>query len=71
MISEKQVNADPRSQAHEPEMEAGYDDGSFPPTFEGLERKFLEDIMKLTKEHDNAEDAENARHREVRASYSS
>ncbi|CAA7398770.1 unnamed protein product [Spirodela intermedia] len=64
MLTEKQVNADPRSQSHEQEMEAGYDDGSFPQTFEGLERKFLEDIMKLTKEHDNAEDAENARHRE-------
>lgn len=61
---EKQVNRDPRSQARPEEMEAGYEDSTLPQTFEGLEQKFLHDIMKLTKEHQDAEDAENARHRE-------
>lgn len=34
-------------------------------TFEDLEKKFLDDIMKLAKEQNDAEDAENARQREV------
>ncbi|MQL98663.1 hypothetical protein Taro_031386, partial [Colocasia esculenta] len=66
LSSEKQVNTEPRAQAHEQEMEVGYEDDSLPQTFEGLERKFIEDLMNLTKEHQDAEDAENARHREVR-----
>uniref|UniRef100_A0A1D1YH16 Centrosome-associated protein CEP250 n=1 Tax=Anthurium amnicola TaxID=1678845 RepID=A0A1D1YH16_9ARAE len=61
--SEKQASTYPRAQAQEQEMEAGFED-SLPQTFEGLERKFLEDIIKLSKEHQDAEDVENARHRE-------
>lgn len=61
---EKQVNIDPRSQPHEEEMDIGYEEKTLSPTFEGLEEKFLDDIMKLTKEQTDAEDAEIARHRE-------
>lgn len=57
--SEKQMVRDPREN-----KEVGYDDSNHPQTFEGLEDKFLEDIMKLTKEQQEAEDKENARHRE-------
>ncbi|KAJ4971165.1 hypothetical protein NE237_004264 [Protea cynaroides] len=61
---EKPVNRDPRSQSHEQDMEIGYEDNTSAHTFEGLEQKFLDEIMKLTKEQSDAEDAENARHRE-------
>ncbi|GLU19085.1 hypothetical protein SLE2022_353520 [Rubroshorea leprosula] len=61
--SEKQ-NADLRSRQHEEDMEIGYEDNHSSKTFEGLEKKFLDDIMKLAKEQNDAEDAENARHRE-------
>lgn len=62
---EKQVNIDPRSQPHGEEMDIGYEEKTLSHTFEGLEQKFLDDIMKLTKEQTDAEDAEIARHREV------
>ncbi|KAG1333902.1 Centrosome-associated protein CEP250 [Cocos nucifera] len=61
---EKQAIRDPRAQARQEEMETGFEDNTLPQTFEGLEQKFLHDIMKLSKEHQDAEDAENARHRE-------
>ncbi|ONK68835.1 uncharacterized protein A4U43_C05F16510 [Asparagus officinalis] len=61
---EKQGNKDPRTQARQDDMEVGYEDNILPQTFEGLEQKFIQDIMKLTKEHQDAEDIENARHRE-------
>lgn len=62
---EKQANRDPRAQARQEEMEVGYEDNTLPQTFEGLEQNFFHDIMKLTKEQQDAEDLENARHREV------
>ncbi|KAL3616046.1 hypothetical protein CASFOL_040340 [Castilleja foliolosa] len=34
------------------------------PTLEGLKQRFIDDLMKLSKEQTDAEDAENARHRE-------
>ncbi|KAF8403394.1 hypothetical protein HHK36_011496 [Tetracentron sinense] len=61
---DKQVNEDPGAQPHEQDMEIGYEDNTLPQTVEGLEHKFLDDIMKLTKEQSDAEDVENARHRE-------
>ncbi|XP_059664850.1 uncharacterized protein LOC132311127 [Cornus florida] len=64
MGSEKQGNNDRRSQPHEEDMDVGYDDNVLLQTFDGLEQKFLDDIMKLTKDQTDAEDAENARHRE-------
>ncbi|KAH7561324.1 hypothetical protein ACOSQ2_016238 [Xanthoceras sorbifolium] len=61
---EKQNNNDHRSRPHEEDMDVGYEDKPLSNTFEGLEQKFLDDIMKLVKEQNDAEDAENARHRE-------
>ncbi|XP_071709483.1 uncharacterized protein [Rutidosis leptorrhynchoides] len=62
-ISEKQVN-DIRSQPREADMEIGYDDNVAAQTYEGLEQRFYDEILKLSKELNDAEDAENARHRE-------
>lgn len=53
---DKQANKD---------LEIGYDDNNLPLTFDGLEQKFLQDFLKLSKEQQAAEDTENARHREV------
>ena len=64
LASEKQGN-DLRSQSREEDMEIGYEDNVGGQTFEGLEQRFYDDILKLTKEQNDAEDAENARHREV------
>lgn len=65
MPLERQGGGDHRSQHHEEDMDIGYEDNRVPQTFEGLEQGFLDDIMKLSKEQTDAEDAENARHREV------
>lgn len=46
-------------------MDIGYEDNPISQTFEGLEQKFFDGILKLAKDQSNAEDAENARHREV------
>ena len=46
-------------------MEVGYEQNLLSQTLEGLEEKFLDDIMKLAKEQNDAKDAENIRHREV------
>lgn len=62
---EKQNNSDPRSRPHEEDMDVGYEGKPLSNNFEGLEQKFIDDIMKLAKEQNDAEDAENARHREV------
>lgn len=64
MALEKQLGSDSRSQPRQDDVEAGFDDINHPPTFEVIEEKFLLDIMKLTKEQHEAEDKENARHRE-------
>ncbi|KAK6119834.1 hypothetical protein DH2020_046429 [Rehmannia glutinosa] len=64
MPLERQGGGDPRSQSHEEDMDIGYEDNRVMQTFEGLEQRFLDDIMKLSKEQTDAEDAENARHRE-------
>lgn len=57
-------NNDSRSQAHEEDMDVGYEGNHISQTFEGLEQNFRDDIIKLTKEQNDAEDAEYARHRE-------
>lgn len=64
MDLEKQTNKEHRLSAHEQDMEIGYEDKPSTPSFEGLEQRFLDEIMKLAKELSDAEDAENARHRE-------
>lgn len=62
---EKQTDSSMRSQSHDKEMNAGYEKMRSSQPFEALEQKFLDDIMRLSKELHDAEDAENARHREV------
>ncbi|PSR95448.1 Pericentriolar material 1 protein [Actinidia chinensis var. chinensis] len=63
MALEKQGNNDRRSQPPEEDMDIGYED-PLSQSFEGLEQRFLDDILKLSKEQSDAEDAENTRHRE-------
>ncbi|TYJ33132.1 hypothetical protein E1A91_A05G081900v1 [Gossypium mustelinum] len=63
-LSLEKQNADLRSRPHDENMEVGYEHNLLPPTLEGLEKKFHDDIMKLAKERNDAEDAENSRHRE-------
>lgn len=62
---EKQSNNDPRPQSHEEDMDIGYEDNPLSKTFESIDKKFYDDLLKLAKEQADAEDAENARHREV------
>lgn len=65
---ENQGNKETRLQSHEQEMEVGYEDNTYTPSqlsFEGMEQRFQDEIMKLIKDLSNAEDAENARHKEV------
>ncbi|XP_057980735.1 uncharacterized protein LOC131166314 [Malania oleifera] len=64
LVSEKQGNKESSIQPHEQDMDIGYEENPLPSSFEGLEKKFLDEIMKLTKEQNDAEDVENARHRE-------
>ncbi|XP_048232083.1 uncharacterized protein LOC8285979 isoform X2 [Ricinus communis] len=59
LVSEHQAN-----KHHEQDMDIGYEDNSLPLTFEVLEQRFLDEVTKLTTEQSDAEDAENARHRE-------
>eukprot|EP00258_Populus_trichocarpa_P007342 XP_002311929.3 uncharacterized protein LOC7486877 [Populus trichocarpa] len=51
------------TQPHDQDMELGFEDNSLPMSFEGLERKFFDEVTKLAKERGDAEVAENARHR--------
>ncbi|GAB2277738.1 hypothetical protein Dimus_012441 [Dionaea muscipula] len=64
--SDPKVGSNEESRVHtqEEDMEIGYEDDASAKTLETLEQKFLDDITKLTKEHVDAEDAENAQHRE-------
>lgn len=65
-IPDSKLGSSQESRVHpqEQDMEIGYEDNPALPTLEGLEQKFRGDIMKLTKEDADAEDAENARHKE-------
>ncbi|OMO52129.1 hypothetical protein CCACVL1_29347 [Corchorus capsularis] len=63
-LSLEKQNADPRSRRHDEDMQVGYEQDHLSQTLEGLEKKFLDDITKLAKEQNDAEDAENNRHRE-------
>ncbi|KAE9616787.1 hypothetical protein Lalb_Chr03g0028501 [Lupinus albus] len=60
---QNQSNSDSRSQAREEDRDVGYE-GNRSSQFEGLEKNFNDDIVKLAKELNDAEDAEQARHRE-------
>lgn len=55
----------PRSLVHKEDTDLIYEANNLSSTYEGLEQKFLDDILKLSKEQNDAEDVENARHREV------
>ncbi|KAK7292447.1 hypothetical protein RIF29_08228 [Crotalaria pallida] len=65
---QNQSNNDSRSQAREEDRDRDRDvgyEGNLPSqTFEGLEKNFNDDIVKLAKELNDAEDAEYVRHRE-------
>lgn len=61
---DKQGSKETRAQGQHDDMEVGYEDNIVPQTFESLEQKFIQDIMNLTKEQQDAEDTENSRHRE-------
>jgi hypothetical protein len=56
-------------EAHEEDMEIGYDDKPPTPTYEGLEQRFIDEIMKLVGERSDKENAEFARHNEVSIQY--
>ncbi|XP_021296589.1 uncharacterized protein LOC110425853 [Herrania umbratica] len=60
---ENSANVENNAQSQEQDMEIGYEDNPSPLTFEGLERKFHDEIMKLVKEQSDTEDKENARHK--------
>jgi hypothetical protein len=62
---EKQPTKESRDQSRIERTETRYEDYNLPQTFEGLEQSFHEEIMMLSKELHDAEDAENSRHREV------
>lgn len=65
MAVEKQGGYGAHSQPCGDEIDMRFEENPLPHTFEGLEQKFLDDIMKLSKEQNDAEDAEITRHREV------
>uniref|UniRef100_A0A7N0TLK7 Uncharacterized protein n=1 Tax=Kalanchoe fedtschenkoi TaxID=63787 RepID=A0A7N0TLK7_KALFE len=48
----------------EQDMEIGYEETPSPLTFESLERKFNDEIVRLVKEHSDLEDVEITRHKE-------
>ncbi|PWA53994.1 hypothetical protein CTI12_AA439580 [Artemisia annua] len=62
---ESQENVDARSQSFEQDMEIGYEEsGPSEMTFERLEQKFQDEIMRSMKEQGDLEDEEIARHKE-------
>ncbi|XP_027189074.1 uncharacterized protein [Cicer arietinum] len=52
-------------EAREEDMEIGYEESPPTPTYEGLERRFVDEIIKLVRERSDKEDAELARHNET------
>ncbi|XP_065866041.1 uncharacterized protein [Euphorbia lathyris] len=64
---EKQGMSDPRFGHHEEDVQIGFEDKTMLQTFESVEQIFFENLTNLVKEHNDAEDAENSRHREVNA----
>eukprot|EP00252_Welwitschia_mirabilis_P012966 TRINITY_DN2863_c0_g1_i1.p1 TRINITY_DN2863_c0_g1~~TRINITY_DN2863_c0_g1_i1.p1 ORF type:complete len:302 (+),score=76.06 TRINITY_DN2863_c0_g1_i1:288-1193(+) len=61
---EKLGMKDAKGTEHGQEMETGYQDLSLPQTLEQLEQKFIDEIIKLTKDQNDAEDEEILRHQE-------
>ncbi|CAK8572927.1 unnamed protein product [Lathyrus sativus] len=60
---QNQVNQE-TDEAREEDMEIGYDEMPSTPTYEGLEQRFIDEIMKLVRERSDKEDAEISRHKE-------
>ncbi|KAH9609905.1 hypothetical protein KSS87_012215 [Heliosperma pusillum] len=58
------TNQESRVTSQEQDMEIGYEENAAPHTLDEVEGRFRDDIMKLTKEQAETEDAEHARHRE-------
>lgn len=50
---------------HGRDGDAGYDQQGMPQTLDALEQKFVQETMQLTKDLNDAEDKENARHRQA------
>ena len=64
-LTDPEPRKESRDQPRTDKIEARHDDYNLPRTFESLEKSFREDIVVLSKELNDAEDAENTRHREV------
>ncbi|XWS28476.1 hypothetical protein CRYUN_Cryun25bG0072800 [Craigia yunnanensis] len=54
-LSLEKQNADRTYRPHDEHMEVGYEQNLLSQTLEGLEKKFLDDIMKFAKEQNDAE----------------
>ncbi|KAJ3682724.1 hypothetical protein LUZ60_012951 [Juncus effusus] len=69
-LGQQKAQTPPTNNANNKLQTAGYEDinnninASIPQTIDSLEQKFLQDINKLSKEHNEAEDSEISRHRE-------
>ncbi|WCJ40131.1 hypothetical protein M5689_021062 [Euphorbia peplus] len=64
LVLEKQGINDPRFGHHDEDIQIGFEDKTMLQTFESVEQKFFDNLTNLVKEHNDAEDAENSRHRE-------
>ena len=62
---EKTGLKDVKCSEHDKEINVAYQDPSLPQTLELLEQRFLDEIMKLTKDQNDAEDEENRRNQDV------
>ncbi|KAH7433316.1 hypothetical protein KP509_07G063500 [Ceratopteris richardii] len=54
-----------KDEDHGRDADMGFDQHGVPQSLEGLEQKFMQETMQLTKELNDAEDKENARHRQA------
>lgn len=54
-----------KEEDHGRDAEAGFDQQAMTQTLESLEQKFVQETMQLTKDLNDAEDKENARHRQA------
>lgn len=57
-------NVLPKESNQKVEVDVSFEDQTLHKSFEAFEQKLVDEVMKLTKEQDDAEDEENTRHRE-------
>ncbi|KAH9298924.1 hypothetical protein KI387_030606, partial [Taxus chinensis] len=57
-------NVMPKESAQKQEVSVGFEDQSLTKSLEAFEQNLMNEVMKLMKEQDDAEDEENTRHRE-------